>query len=150
MCLCFQAEGEKAELAERRREAEAERAAAREETARAQQEVMDLLSEKQTLESSHTHWQDLCQRLEAELELLQEDKAEALEQLSQVRASSSPLLPPGRTVLLLVMPVCRIPELVVTLECIGGTGHICHVFFSQMGCEEQPEPHSVFYEHHGI
>lgn len=86
ICLFpFQTESEKAELGERRREAEAERAAAREETARVQQEMMNLLAEKQALESSHSHLQDLCQKLEAELSLLQRENAEALEQHSQVR-----------------------------------------------------------------
>lgn len=83
--LPFQTEGEKAELGERRREAEMERAAAREETARVQQEMMNLLAEKQALESSHGHLQDLCQKLEAELSLLQKENAQALEQHSQVR-----------------------------------------------------------------
>ena len=82
----FQTEGEKAELSERRREAEVERAVAREETARVQQEMMDLLAEKQALESSHSHLQYLCQKLEAELSLLQKENAQALEQHSQVRA----------------------------------------------------------------
>lgn len=81
----FQTEGEKAVLGERRREAEGERAAAREETARVQQEMMNLLAEKQALESSHSHLQDLCQKLEAELSLLQRENAQALEQHSQVR-----------------------------------------------------------------
>lgn len=81
----FQTEGEKAELGERRREAEMERAAAREETARLQQEMMNLLVEKQALEGSHSHLQDLCQKLEAELSLLQKENAQALEQHSQVR-----------------------------------------------------------------
>lgn len=83
--LPFQTEGEKAELAKRRRDAETERAAAREETARLQQDMMHLLTEKQALESSHSHFQDLCQKLEAELSLLQKEKAQALEQHSQVR-----------------------------------------------------------------
>lgn len=86
ICLFpLQTEGEKAELSERRREAEADRAAAREETARVQQEMMDLLAEKQALESSHSHSQDLCQKLEAELSLLQRENTQALEQHSQVR-----------------------------------------------------------------
>lgn len=83
--LPFQTEGEKAELAKRRRDAETERAAAREETARLQQDMMHLLTEKQALESSHSHLQDLCQKLEAELSLLKKEKAQALEQHSQVR-----------------------------------------------------------------
>ncbi|KAF3835741.1 hypothetical protein F7725_028299 [Dissostichus mawsoni] len=77
-------EGEKTQLGERRREAETERAAAREETARVQQEMMNLLAEKQALESSHSHMQDLCQKLEAELSLLQKESAQAQEQHSQV------------------------------------------------------------------
>ncbi len=83
--LPLQTEGEKAELSERRREAELERAAAREETARVQQEMMDLLAEKRALESSHSHMHDLCQKLEAELSLLQKEKAQTVEQHSQVR-----------------------------------------------------------------
>lgn len=82
--LPFQAEGEKAELTKRRRDAETERAAAREETAQLQQDMMHLLTEKQALQSSHCHLQDLCKKLEAELSLLQKEKAEALEQHSQV------------------------------------------------------------------
>lgn len=62
-----------------------ERAAAREETARVQQELMDLLADQQALESSHSHLQDLCQKLEAELSLLQKENSQALEQHSQVR-----------------------------------------------------------------
>uniref|UniRef100_A0A3B4GVC1 Ciliary rootlet coiled-coil, rootletin family member 2 n=1 Tax=Pundamilia nyererei TaxID=303518 RepID=A0A3B4GVC1_9CICH len=81
--ILLQTEGEKRELCERRREAEAERAAAREDAARAQKEMMDLLAEKQALESSHSHLQDLCLKLEAELSLLQKEKAQALEKRSQ-------------------------------------------------------------------
>lgn len=62
-----------------------ERAAAREETARVQQEMMDQLAEKRALEITHGHLQGVCQRLEAELRLLQEEKAQDLEQHSQVR-----------------------------------------------------------------
>lgn len=62
-----------------------ERAAAREETARVHQEMMNLLAEKQALESSNSHSQDLCQKLEAELSVLQKESAQALEQHSQVR-----------------------------------------------------------------
>ncbi|KAK5930141.1 hypothetical protein CgunFtcFv8_026404 [Champsocephalus gunnari] len=82
--ILLQTEGEKTQLGERRREAEAERAAAREETARVQQEMMNLLAEKQALESSHSHMQDLCQKLEAELSLLQKESAQAQEQHAQV------------------------------------------------------------------
>uniref|UniRef100_A0A3P8URD3 Ciliary rootlet coiled-coil, rootletin family member 2 n=1 Tax=Cynoglossus semilaevis TaxID=244447 RepID=A0A3P8URD3_CYNSE len=82
--ILLQKEGEKAELDERRREAEVERAAAREETARVQQEIMNLLAEKQVLDSSHSHMHNLCQKLEAELSLLQREKTQALEQHSQV------------------------------------------------------------------
>ncbi|KAI9542517.1 hypothetical protein NQZ68_019199 [Dissostichus eleginoides] len=82
--ILLQTEGEKTQLGERRREAETERAAAREETARVQQEMMNLLAEKQALESSHSHMQDLCQKLEAELSLLQKESAQAKEQHSQV------------------------------------------------------------------
>lgn len=62
-----------------------ERAAAREETARVQQDMMHLLTEKKSQESSHSHLQDLCQKLEAELGLLHKEKTQALEQHSQVR-----------------------------------------------------------------
>ncbi|KAM8874513.1 uncharacterized protein crocc2 isoform 2-T2 [Spinachia spinachia] len=82
--ILLQTEGEKTELAERRREAEMERAAGREETARVQREMMDQLAEKRALEITHGHLQDLCQRLEAELSLLQEEKDQALEQHCQV------------------------------------------------------------------
>ncbi|XP_034438966.1 rootletin isoform X1 [Hippoglossus hippoglossus] len=82
--ILLQTEGEKAKLDERRREAEADRTVAREETARVQQEIMNLLTEKQALESSHSHLQNHCQKLQAELRLLQREKAQALEQHSQV------------------------------------------------------------------
>ncbi|TNN74186.1 Rootletin [Liparis tanakae] len=78
--ILLQTEGEKTELGGRRREAEMERAAARVETARAQQDMMNTLSEKQALESSYGHSQDLCRRLEAELSRLHEEN----EQHSQV------------------------------------------------------------------
>lgn len=56
---------------------------------------MRLLGEKQALESSQRHLQDLLQRLEAELSVLQREKAaEALEQHSQV--SEPPVLPSSR------------------------------------------------------
>lgn len=61
-----------------------ERAAAREETARVQQEMMNLLAEKQALDNSHSHLQDLCQKAEAELNRLQKENAQVLEQHSQV------------------------------------------------------------------
>ncbi|KAM3850238.1 uncharacterized protein crocc2 [Diretmus argenteus] len=82
--VLLQTEGEKAELAERRRGAEVERTAAREETARMQQEMMNLVAEKQTLESSHSLLQETRQRLEAQLSLLQKENAQTLEQYSQV------------------------------------------------------------------
>lgn len=80
----MQTEGEKGELDERRREAVAERTTARERAARAQKEMTNLLAEKQVLESSHGHLQDLCQKLEAEQDLLLEEKAGALKMHSQV------------------------------------------------------------------
>lgn len=53
---------------------------------------MRLLGEKQVLESSERHLQELLQRLEEELSALQKEKAgEALEQHSQV--GEPPLLP---------------------------------------------------------
>lgn len=53
---------------------------------------MRLLGEKQVLESSERHLQELLQRLEEELSALQkENSAEALEQHSQV--GEPPLLP---------------------------------------------------------
>ncbi|XP_063747285.1 rootletin [Eleginops maclovinus] len=82
--ILLQTEGEKRQLGERRREADTERAAAREETARVQQAMINLLAEKQALESSHSHMQDLCQKLEAELSLQQKENAQAQEQHSQV------------------------------------------------------------------
>lgn len=92
----FQTEGEKTELSERRCEAEGKRAAARENAARAQKEMMNLLAEKQAFESSHIQLQDQCQKLEAELSLLRREKAEALEKQSEVRVcwSFTPLLSP--------------------------------------------------------
>ncbi|XP_034736357.1 rootletin [Etheostoma cragini] len=82
--ILLQTEGEKTELGKRRQEAEMEQTAAREETAWVQQEMMNMLAEKQALESSHSHFQDLCQRLETELRLLQTENAQALERHSQV------------------------------------------------------------------
>lgn len=84
----FQKECEKAELGERRRDAEVDRAAAREEAARLKQEAMNLLGEKQALERSHSRLQDLCQEVEAELSLLKKENAQVQEQLSQVSTSS--------------------------------------------------------------
>ncbi|XP_013866473.1 rootletin isoform X2 [Austrofundulus limnaeus] len=83
--LVLQIEGEKTELDKRRRGAEAEQAAAREDAARSQMEMMDFLAEKQALESSHIQLQDVCQKLEVELSLLQKEKSEALEKYSQTR-----------------------------------------------------------------
>jgi len=64
--------------------------------------MMNILAEKQGLESSDIQLQDLCQKLEAELSLLQKEKAEALERHSQVRDRQSFTLsvlpPPGRTI----------------------------------------------------
>lgn len=88
----LQAEAQKAELAKHRRDAETERAAAREEAAGLQQDVIRLMGEKQALESSKRHLQELLQRLEAELSALRREKAaEALEQHSQV--GEPPVLP---------------------------------------------------------
>ncbi|RVE73900.1 hypothetical protein OJAV_G00035780 [Oryzias javanicus] len=83
--IVMQTEGEKGELDERRREAVVERATAKERAARAHTEVTNLRAEKQALESSHAHLQDLCHKLEAELRLLREEKAGVLETHSQVR-----------------------------------------------------------------
>ncbi|MED6266669.1 hypothetical protein CHARACLAT_004383 [Characodon lateralis] len=77
--IVLQTEGEKMELSERRCEAEGKKAAAREDAARAQKEMINLLAERQAFESSHVQLQDLCQKLEAELSLLHREKAEALE-----------------------------------------------------------------------
>lgn len=75
-----------------------ERAAAREEAAGLQQDVMHLLGEKQALESSQHHLQELLQRLEAELSALQRKKAvEALEQQSQVGSVSRRSFPAPAT-----------------------------------------------------
>lgn len=132
-------EGEKAELGERRREAEVERAAAREETARVQQEMMNLLAEKQALESSHSHSQILCQKLEAELSLLQKANAQALEQHSQVRDPQPfthfSLYPPsshhlGASVLLIAFS--SFMELVVALK-----RAVTFYFFPSNGTREQ-------------
>lgn len=145
----FQTECEKAELGERRRDAEVERAAAREETARVQQEMMNLLAEKQALESSNSHLQDLCQKAEAELSLLQKEHAQVLEQHSQVRDSRPfthfSLNPPSSHHLeewLLLIAFIKFMKPVVTLKCIGDTGHICYNFFSFKWDMEAPQ----FYE----
>lgn len=82
--LVLQTEGDKGELDERRREAVVERTTAKERAARAHAEMTTLRAEKQALERSHTHLQDLCQKLEAELHLLLEERAKALETHSQV------------------------------------------------------------------
>lgn len=88
----LQAEAQKAELAKLRRDAETERAAAREEAAGLQQDVMRLLGDKQAQESSQRYLQELLQRLEAELSALQREKAaEVLEQQSQVGSQLLPL-----------------------------------------------------------
>lgn len=90
----FQVGGEKTEeLDTRRRGAEAEQAAAREEAARSQTEMMNFLAEKRALECAHVQLQDVCQKLESELSLLQKEKSEALEKCSQVR-DHRPFTPP--------------------------------------------------------
>lgn len=131
----FQTESEKAELVERRREAEVERAAAREETARVQQEMMNLLAEKQALESSHSLLKNLCQKLEAELSLLQKENAQALEQHSQVRNPQpfthfSLHLPSSHHLgdLTLLIAFIRFTQLIVTLKCIGDINTSAMVF----------------------
>ncbi|KAF6724225.1 Rootletin [Oryzias melastigma] len=83
--IVMQTEGDKGELDERRREAVVEQTTAKERAARAHAEMTTLRAEKQALERSHTHLQDLCQKLEAELHLLLEERAKALETHSQVR-----------------------------------------------------------------
>uniref|UniRef100_A0AAV2KTB0 Rootletin-like coiled-coil domain-containing protein n=1 Tax=Knipowitschia caucasica TaxID=637954 RepID=A0AAV2KTB0_KNICA len=82
--VLLQKEREKAELSERRRESEMERSATREEAVRLQQDVMDLLAEKQAQEQSLSHMQRLLQELEAERRLLHTENTQATEQLSQV------------------------------------------------------------------
>nr|XP_029501062.1 coiled-coil domain-containing protein 88B-like [Oncorhynchus nerka] len=82
--MWFQIEGEKAELGERRREAEVEKASAREEMGRLQQELQDLTADRRSLECSYSLLQETNQRLEAELALLQRENNQILEQHAQV------------------------------------------------------------------
>lgn len=91
-CVHAQLETEKAELGERRREAELERAAARDEASRLEQELLDLCAEKRALEASQSHLQEARHSLERELSLLRREKAQALEQLAQVRPNPPPPL----------------------------------------------------------
>lgn len=92
--MWLQIEGEKAELGERRREAEVERASAREETGRLQQELQDLTADRRALEISYSLLQETNQRLEAELALLQRENNQILERHAQVRLRP-PLGPPS-------------------------------------------------------
>ncbi|XP_053708808.1 rootletin isoform X2 [Synchiropus splendidus] len=82
--LLLQSEGEKVQLDCRRREAEAQRAAAREETMRVQADLMDLMAEKRNLENSICLLQVQSCKQEAEMVVLQEEKAQILEQNLQV------------------------------------------------------------------
>lgn len=81
----IQIEGEKTDFDKRRRKAESELTAARESASQSQMEMMNFCVEKQALESSHIQLQEACQKLEAELSLLQKEKSEALEKYAQVR-----------------------------------------------------------------
>ncbi|XP_028300551.1 rootletin [Gouania willdenowi] len=91
-CILLHTEAEKTELGERRREADQERVVCREEAARAQKELMDVLGEKHTLESSLRHTQDLCLKLKAELQLLHREREHALETHSQVKKQSQTMM----------------------------------------------------------
>ncbi|XP_061680966.1 rootletin isoform X3 [Syngnathoides biaculeatus] len=82
--LLLQSEAEKAELADRRREAKAVQAAAREEVAQLQWQKAKAEAEKETLESSQRHLQDMQLKLEEDLDLLQKENARNLEQHLQV------------------------------------------------------------------
>ncbi|KAK0137900.1 Rootletin [Merluccius polli] len=82
--LLLQGEGEKAELCERRREAESERTASRGEGARLQQQLGDLGAKKRSLEASQHLLQEARERLEEEVCLLQRENARLLEQHAQV------------------------------------------------------------------
>ncbi len=79
-----QVESKKAEFGERKRDAELERVAAREELARLQQALLDLTVEKRALEASHIHLQESRVTQDAEYNLLQREKSSALEQHTQV------------------------------------------------------------------
>lgn len=63
---------------------ELERTAAREELARVQQELLDVMAEKRTLEATHFHLQEARGSLDAELSVLQRERTLTLEQLTQV------------------------------------------------------------------
>ncbi|KAM9762981.1 uncharacterized protein crocc2 [Menidia menidia] len=89
--IIMQSESQKAELDERRREAELQRAAAREESVRVLKDVMNLTADKQALESSNIQLQDICQKLEAEMNLMQKEKAWSLERHSQVESQMQTL-----------------------------------------------------------
>nr|XP_057928909.1 rootletin [Doryrhamphus excisus] len=82
--LLLQAEAEKAQLSDQRREAEAERVSSQEEVSRLLQEKMNLFTEKKALESSHHHLQATCHKLKGDLDLLQKENARNLEQHSKV------------------------------------------------------------------
>ncbi|XP_061636081.1 rootletin isoform X2 [Phyllopteryx taeniolatus] len=82
--LLLQAEAEKAELGDRRREAEADQADAREEVVRLQWEKVNVQAEKEALESSQRHLQDMRRKTEEDLDLLQKENACNLEQHLQV------------------------------------------------------------------
>lgn len=85
--LTCQVEAEKAELGERKREAELERSSAREELTQSRQELVDALSEKRVLKAALLHHQEAQENLETQLHLIQREKNAALEQLAQVGPS---------------------------------------------------------------
>ncbi|XP_077390200.1 uncharacterized protein sned1 isoform X5 [Festucalex cinctus] len=82
--LLLQAEAEKSELGDRRREAETERAVAREEVAQLQREKASVLAEKEALQSSQHHLGELRRKMEEDLDRLQKENACNLEKHSQV------------------------------------------------------------------
>lgn len=63
---------------------ELERTAAREELARVQQELLDMMAEKRALEATHIHLQEARGSLDAELSVLHRERTLTLEQLAQV------------------------------------------------------------------
>ena len=84
-----QVEGEKAELVERHREAESERASWRGEVAGLQQQLGDLGAVKLTLDAAQGFQKEALERLGEELGQMEPENAKLLEQFAQVRGEAT-------------------------------------------------------------
>lgn len=117
---------------------------------------MNLLADKQALEISHSHLRDLSQKLESELNLLQKEKAQALDKHCQVRDPWTATLFPAlitweSNVDQVINSFGRVHGSCCHITCIRGTAHNCHAFWegilsslspslylmSNLGCNKQ-------------